>query len=119
VDIPRFRELQLKMSLAMHFTAKLPPPNLRFNFSGLVEAGNLVPVGSDWAFGMTLPPFLSVAYLVDKAVDVRPGPSSVLAASRVSCLEASICLQSQVVHVKVTKEAVARFVVKSLGRQFG
>jgi hypothetical protein len=92
VDLPKFRELQLKMSPAMHFTTKLPHPNLRFNFSGLFEAENLVPIGSDWAFGMTLPPFLSVAYLVDKAVDVRPGPSSVLAASRVSCLEASICL---------------------------
>jgi hypothetical protein len=53
------------MSPAMHFTTKLPPPNLTFNFSGLVEAGNIVTIGSDWAFGMTLPLFLSVAYLVE------------------------------------------------------
>ncbi|RYN63938.1 ATPase [Alternaria tenuissima] len=49
----------------MHFTTKFPPPNLGFNFPGLVEAENLVTIGSDWAFGMTLPLFLSVAYLVE------------------------------------------------------
>ena len=65
MDIPRFRELQLKMSPTMHFTTKFPPPNLGFNFPGLVEAENLVTIGSDWAFGMTLPLFLSVAYLVE------------------------------------------------------
>ena len=64
-DIPRFRELQLKMSPAMHFTTKFPPPNLRFNFSGLVEAGNLVTIGGDWTSGMILPLFLSVACLVE------------------------------------------------------
>jgi hypothetical protein len=53
------------MSPAIHFTTKFPPPNLGFNFSDFVEAGNLVTIGSDWAFGMTLPLLLSVAYLVE------------------------------------------------------
>jgi hypothetical protein len=49
----------------MHFTTKFPPSNLGFNFSDLVEAGNLVTISSDLAFGMTWPLFLSVAYLVE------------------------------------------------------
>jgi hypothetical protein len=67
-DIPRFRELNVtaEMSPAMHFTTQFPPPNLGYNFSGLVEAENLVTVGSDWAFGMTLPLFPSVAHLVEE-----------------------------------------------------
>ncbi|CAI9629297.1 unnamed protein product [Alternaria burnsii] len=50
----------------MHFTTQFPPPNLGSNFSGLVKAENLVTVGSDWAFGMTPPLFLSVAHLVEE-----------------------------------------------------
>ncbi|CAN9239191.1 unnamed protein product [Alternaria sp. RS040] len=54
------------MSPAMHFITQFPPPNLGSNFSGLVKAEKLVTVGSDWAFGMTLPLFPSVAHLVEE-----------------------------------------------------
>jgi predicted amidohydrolase YtcJ len=67
-DIPRFRELSItaEMSPAMHFKTKFPPPNLGFNFPGMLAAQNLVTVGSDWAVGMSLPLFPSVAHLVEE-----------------------------------------------------
>lgn len=50
----------------MHFRTEFPPPNLGFNFSGLLAEQSLVTVGSDWAFGMSLPLFPSVAHLVEE-----------------------------------------------------
>jgi hypothetical protein len=50
----------------MHFKTNFPPPNLGFNFSGMLAAQNLVTIGSDWAFGMSLALFPSVSHLVEE-----------------------------------------------------
>lgn len=67
-DFPRFRELNItaEMSPAMYFNATFPPPTRGHNFPKMVEAENLITVGSDWAFGMKQPLLPSVAHLVDQ-----------------------------------------------------
>lgn len=64
-DFERFRELNVtaEMSGASHFMAKFPDPTLHCDFQKMVDAGNLVTIGSDWAFGTRLPLFPSVAPL--------------------------------------------------------
>ncbi|KAL9564057.1 hypothetical protein ACKAV7_011831 [Fusarium commune] len=65
-DFGRFRSLNVtaEMSPAMFFKNDFVGQQFGWDFPKMVEAQNLVTIGSDWAFGMRLPLFPAVAPLV-------------------------------------------------------
>ncbi|KAM6513192.1 hypothetical protein FALCPG4_015654 [Fusarium falciforme] len=65
-DFGRFRALNVtaEMSPAMFFKNDFVGQQFGWDFPKMVEAQNLVTIGSDWAFGMRLPLFPAVAPLV-------------------------------------------------------